>query len=114
MGVKTRVTRELVEDLDKFYGIDVEKELAEILQIEIEKASVINDENLIEDGWILGTNPETGKKVWIKIIFDEDKLPPLIFFEYDPETQKIKKGKEDKEGLGVCRMIDLRLYTSII
>ncbi len=102
-----RITREKVQDLHKFYGIDVEEELAKILQMELSKVLEINEENLKSDDWVLGMSPSTGKTVWLKIIFDEDKLPPLKVYEYDPETKNLKF---DKHELSVYNMSDLRMF----
>lgn len=109
--IQMRIIREEVQDLDKIYGIDVEEELAKILQIELSKVLEINEENLKSDDWVLGMSPSTGKTVWLKIIFDEDKLPPLKVYEYDPETKKIRINKEE---LSVCNMSDLKMFILIL
>lgn len=109
--IQTRLIREEIQDLDKFYGIDAEEELSKILQMELEKALEISEENLKSNDWVLGTSPSNGKTVWLKVIFDEDKLPPLKVYEYDPETKKLRINKEE---LSVCSMSDLEMYLMII
>jgi len=109
--IQMRITREEAQDLDKFYGIDVEEELTKILQMELSKVLEINEENLKNDDWVLGMSPSTGKTVWLKIIFNEDKLPPLKVYEYDHETKNLKI---DKQELSVCNMSDLRMFILIL
>lgn len=109
--IQTRLIREEIQDLDKFYAIDAEEELSKILQMELEKVLEISEENLKSNDWVLGTSPSNGKTVWLKVIFDEDKLPPLKVYEYDSETKKLRINKEE---LSVCSMSDLEMYLMII
>ena len=58
-----KITREDINDLKIFYGIDVEEEISRILAEEIEKSLKINEENLKNDGWEFGKCLTTGKGI---------------------------------------------------
>lgn len=107
--IKMEISREVIPDLNIHYGIDVEAELTRILNEELAKVLAITEDALKEDGWGEGESPTSGKKVWLKIIFDENKLVPLSVYEYDFEEGKLT---HNGHTMSVSTMYDIRLYIS--
>lgn len=116
--IKAEITREQIQDLNKFYVINIEKELSRILAMEIENALEINEENLRNDGWEFGKCLTTGKGVWFKIdsfcwvdVNENKKIKSLSYYVYDME-----RGTLDHNGNELTisnKMSDLRLYLGI-
>ena len=104
------ISREVVPDLNIHYGIDAEAELTRILNEELAKVLAITEDALKEDGWREGDSPTSGKKVWLKIIFDENKLRPLSFYEYDFEEEKLT---HNGHTMSISTMNDMRMYISL-
>lgn len=120
MKIRAEATREQIQDLNKFYGIYIEKELSRILAMEIENALEINEENLRNDGWEFGKHPTTEKSIWFKIDSfcwidvnkNEKETKSLSYYVYDME-----RGTLDHNGNELTisnKMSDLRLYLGII
>lgn len=105
--IKMEISREVIPDLNIHYGIDVEAELTRILNEELAKVLAITEDALKEDGWREGDSPTSGKKVWLKIIFDENKLVPLSVYEYDFEEGKLT---HNGHSMSVLTMGDIRFY----
>jgi hypothetical protein len=101
------ITREVVPDLNIQYGIDAGEELTRILNEELSKVLAITEDNLKEEGWEEGNSPSSGKKVWVKIIFDENKLYPLSVYEYDFEEGKLT---HNGHSMSVLTMSDIKFY----
>ena len=115
-----KIIREQIQDLNKFYGINIEKELSRILAMEIENSLEINEENLRNDGWEFGKCLTTGKGVWFRIDSfcwvdangNEKETKSLSYYVYDME-----KGTLDHNGNELTisnKMSDLRLYLGIL
>lgn len=105
--IRTEITREVVPDLNIHYGIDAEAELIRILNEELSKVLAITEDNLKEEGWEEGNSPTSGKKVWLKIIFDENKMCPLSVYEYDFEEGKLT---HNSHSMSVLTMHEIRFY----
>ena len=105
--IRADITREVVPDLNIHYGIDAEAELTRILNEELSKVLAITEDNLKEDGWEEGNSPTSGKKVWLKIIFNENKLGPLSVYEYDFEEGKLT---HNGHTMSVSTMSDIKFY----